>query len=75
MSQFTWYLTSQEFISIYVNVDQQSIYIATDAGRLCRPLIIVEAGRSKVEQKHIEVCCCTQSKLNGVGAYYWLTDI
>ena len=31
----------QEFVSIHINVSQRSIYIASDGGRLVRPLILV----------------------------------
>jgi len=43
----------QEFVSIYINVQQNSIYIASDGGRLVRPLIIVEKQKSKITQQHI----------------------
>ncbi|KAG8200108.1 hypothetical protein JTE90_001961 [Oedothorax gibbosus] len=43
-----------EFISIYPQHSQHCIYIATDGGRLCRPYIIVENGKPKVTDKHIE---------------------
>ena len=33
-----------EFVSIYLNEKQSSVYIATDGGRVCRPLLIVENG-------------------------------
>nr|ALK02064.1 RNA polymerase III second largest subunit [Wickerhamiella domercqiae] len=33
-----------EFVSIWCNAHQQSIQIATDGGRICRPLIIVGSG-------------------------------
>lgn len=43
-----------EFISIYCNQHQKSIHIATDAGRICRPLIIVENGQSLVRPHHLQ---------------------
>jgi len=36
-----------EFISIYHHANTKSVIIASDAGRLCRPLIIVEQGKMK----------------------------
>ncbi|CAI8495521.1 unnamed protein product [Hanseniaspora opuntiae] len=42
-----------EFISIYVNQQQTAVHIATDGGRICRPLIIVENGKSKVLPEHL----------------------
>ncbi len=43
-----------EFISIFVNDHQAAVHIATDGGRICRPLIIVTNGKSKVEAKHLK---------------------
>ncbi|KAJ5887576.1 DNA-directed RNA polymerase III subunit RPC2 [Penicillium taxi] len=43
-----------EFVSIFINHHQSAVHIATDDGRICRPLIIVENGRSKVERHHLE---------------------
>ena len=42
------------FTSIFIHQQQRSINIASDGGRVCRPLIIVEGGISKVQQKHID---------------------
>ncbi|EUD64425.1 DNA-directed RNA polymerase III subunit RPC2 [Plasmodium inui San Antonio 1] len=42
-----------QFVSIYDNFLHKAIYISTDGGRLCRPLIIVENGKSKLCQEHI----------------------
>jgi DNA-directed RNA polymerase III subunit RPC2 len=36
------------FVSIFINHDHASVHIATDEGRICRPLIIVEKASSKV---------------------------
>lgn len=44
----------QEFVSLTVADSQRSIYIASDGGRLVRPLIIVENGNSKVQQRDID---------------------
>ena len=44
----------QEFVSIYINSHQNSINIASDGGRLVRPLILVEKGQLKLKQSHIE---------------------
>ncbi|SCN58913.1 DNA-directed RNA polymerase III subunit RPC2, putative [Plasmodium chabaudi chabaudi] len=43
-----------EFVSIYDNFLHNAIYISTDGGRLCRPLIIVENGKSKLLNSHIK---------------------
>ena len=43
-----------EFVSVYLHETQKTVYLATDGGRVCRPLIIVEDGISKLEKKHID---------------------
>ncbi|KAJ3073113.1 DNA-directed RNA polymerase III core subunit ret1 [Podochytrium sp. JEL0797] len=40
-------------VSIYRSIPQQTIYISSDGGRVCRPLIIVEKGKSKVTATEI----------------------
>ncbi|AGO12973.1 AaceriADL275Cp [[Ashbya] aceris (nom. inval.)] len=42
-----------EFISIYTNSHQKAVHIATDGGRICRPLIIVRNGKSMVTAGHL----------------------
>ncbi len=42
-----------EFVSIHSNSHQQAVHIASDAGRICRPMIIVEKRRPKVTSEHI----------------------
>jgi len=44
-----------EFVSIYTNHHHRAVHIACDGGRICRPLIIVENGRSKVVSGHVTV--------------------
>ena len=41
------------FVSIYTNNVQKSINISSDSGRVCRPLIIVENGKSLVTEYEI----------------------
>lgn len=48
-----------EFVSIYVNIQQQIIHIACDGGRICRPLIIVENEQSRVRESHMRVSYCS----------------
>ncbi|CAB4402484.1 unnamed protein product [Rhizophagus irregularis] len=43
-----------EFVSIYVNHHHNAVHIASDGGRVCRPLIIVENRIPKVTTKHIQ---------------------
>ncbi|KAM0786053.1 DNA-directed RNA polymerase III subunit [Microbotryomycetes sp. NB124-2] len=44
-----------EFVSIYVNTQQQAIHIASDGGRICRPMIIVEDCVPRVKDIHIKL--------------------
>ena len=45
-----------EFISIFTNTHQTAVHIATDGGRVCRPLIIIDENtrQPKVEAWHLE---------------------
>ncbi|KXN92694.1 DNA-directed RNA polymerase III subunit RPC2, partial [Leucoagaricus sp. SymC.cos] len=43
-----------EFVSIYVNHHHRAVHIASDGGRICRPMIIVENGRPRVTSEHIK---------------------
>ncbi|KAF2205424.1 beta and beta-prime subunits of DNA dependent RNA-polymerase [Delitschia confertaspora ATCC 74209] len=43
-----------EFASITINHHYNAVHIATDEGRICRPLIIVENGREKVTARHLK---------------------
>lgn len=45
-----------EFVSVYIHDGQRAVYIATDGGRVCRPLIIVdeESGLPVMKQCHLE---------------------
>lgn len=43
-------------MSIHLNPSHRCIYIASDSGRICRPLIIVNNGKPIVTEKHIKVC-------------------
>ncbi|KAL1363684.1 hypothetical protein AAHE18_03G165200 [Arachis hypogaea] len=47
-----------EFVSIYVNEKQtclqHCVYIASDGGRVCRPLVIADKGISRVKDDHME---------------------
>jgi DNA-directed RNA polymerase III subunit RPC2 len=33
-----------EFVSVYLNAVQKAVYIASDGGRVCRPLLVLENG-------------------------------
>lgn len=43
-----------EFVSIYINHNHNGVHIATDEGRICRPMIVVENGKSKVTVRFLE---------------------
>lgn len=45
-----------EFVSVYLHDGQKAVHIATDGGRVCRPLIIVDGKTSlpRLKQVHIE---------------------
>ncbi|KNG83561.1 putative DNA-directed RNA polymerase III, beta subunit, partial [Aspergillus nomiae NRRL 13137] len=43
-----------EFVSIYINHHQRAVHVATDDGRICRPLIVVENGKTRVRAHHLK---------------------
>ncbi|KAI5367695.1 Putative DNA-directed RNA polymerase, subunit 2, hybrid-binding domain, RNA polymerase, beta subunit [Septoria linicola] len=43
-----------EFVSIFINHHHNGVHIATDEGRVCRPLIVVEKSKSKVTTRFLE---------------------
>ena len=45
-----------EFVSVYLHEAQRAVHIATDGGRVCRPLIIVDhdTGQPRLKQCHVE---------------------
>ncbi|KAK2995065.1 hypothetical protein RJ640_028235, partial [Escallonia rubra] len=43
-----------EFVSIFVNEKQRCVYIASDSGRVCRPLVIADKGVSRIKERHIK---------------------
>src|SRR5579859_940575 len=43
-----------EFVSIFINHHHNSVHIATDEGRICRPLIVVEKKLSKVTTRYLK---------------------
>ena len=42
------------FVSIHLNAAHQAIYIATDGGRLSRPLVVVEKGKPLLTKSHLQ---------------------
>lgn len=43
-----------EFVSIFINHHHSAVYIATDEGRICRPLIVVENCSSKCTKRYLK---------------------
>ncbi|KAL5799487.1 hypothetical protein ACOSQ4_032371 [Xanthoceras sorbifolium] len=43
-----------EFVSVFVHEKQQCVYIASDGGRVCRPLVIADKGISKIKEQHMK---------------------
>ncbi|KAL6720160.1 DNA-directed RNA polymerase III complex subunit Rpc2 [Lecanora helva] len=43
-----------EFVSVSLNGHQNVVHIATDEGRICRPLIIVKEGKSRVTARSLQ---------------------
>ncbi|CAK7336461.1 unnamed protein product [Dovyalis caffra] len=42
-----------EFVSVFVNEKQRAVYIASDGGRVCRPLVIADKGISRIKEHHM----------------------
>lgn len=42
-----------EFVSVYLHQGQRGVYIATDGGRVCRPLLVCDAGRLLLTEEHM----------------------
>ena len=42
-----------EFVSVYLQHD--TVQIASDGGRVCRPLVICDKGVSRVREEHMQV--------------------
>lgn len=43
-----------EFVSVFVNEKQHCVYIASDGGRVCRPLVIADKGVSRIKEHHMK---------------------
>lgn len=43
-----------EFVSVYVNTVQKAVYIASDGGRVCRPLLVVQNGAPLLRVEHMQ---------------------
>eukprot|EP00252_Welwitschia_mirabilis_P002829 TRINITY_DN12826_c0_g1_i1.p1 TRINITY_DN12826_c0_g1~~TRINITY_DN12826_c0_g1_i1.p1 ORF type:complete len:928 (-),score=181.14 TRINITY_DN12826_c0_g1_i1:493-3177(-) len=43
-----------EFVSVFVNEKQHCVYVASDGGRVCRPLVIADNGVSRINELHMK---------------------
>ncbi|KAJ3672618.1 hypothetical protein LUZ60_007339 [Juncus effusus] len=43
-----------EFVSVFVHEKQNCVYVASDGGRVCRPLVIADNGVSRVKEHHMK---------------------
>lgn len=43
-----------EFVSVFVNEKQHCVYIASDGGRVCRPVVIADKGKSRIKEHHMK---------------------
>ena len=48
----------KEFVSVYMQ--HHTVHIASDGGRVCRPLIICDHGVPRVKEGHLQVMCRVQ---------------
>lgn len=58
-----------EFVSIFGQHD--SVHIASDGGRVCRPLIICENGRPKVTSEHTAKVSAPTSHFPPINHHMW----
>ena len=55
------------YVSVFAQ--QDAVYLACDGGRVCRPLIVCDAGRPRVTSEHMQAtsrkvpCCLTEGVL------------
>lgn len=42
-----------EFVSVYLHPVQRAVYVASDGGRVCRPLVVVQGGKSMLHAAHM----------------------
>ncbi|XP_027925125.1 DNA-directed RNA polymerase III subunit 2 isoform X2 [Vigna unguiculata] len=43
-----------EFVSVFVHNKQHCVYLASDGGRVCRPLVIADKGVSRIKEHHMK---------------------
>jgi len=61
-------LGAGEFVSVYFHPEQRAVHIATDGGRVCRPLILVDeaTGMPKLKQRHLEALSLGTMDIKGL---------
>ena len=65
-----------EFVSVYLNTIQQAVYIASDGGRVCRPLLVLGPnGQLKLTQEHIDGLAHIQEEFLGSRMKSYKSDI
>jgi DNA-directed RNA polymerase III subunit RPC2 len=42
-----------EFVSVYLHSVQKAVYVASDGGRVCRPLLVIQNGRPMLTAAHM----------------------
>ncbi|CAM9294718.1 unnamed protein product [Chrysoparadoxa australica] len=47
-----------EFVSVYLHTRRRAVYIASDGGRVCRPLLVVEHGKTCLKPEHMAMLEC-----------------
>ncbi|CAN0359235.1 unnamed protein product, partial [Hapterophycus canaliculatus] len=55
-----------EFVSVYLHSVRRAVYIASDGGRVCRPLLVVENGRTRLSKTHLDQMALGVLSLQGV---------
>ena len=64
-----------EFVSVYINNHHRTVLIASDGGRICRPMIIVDNGKPRVTIDHVAVSgCFSKQRLLNLDASYIATQ-
>ncbi|KRY30380.1 DNA-directed RNA polymerase III subunit RPC2 [Trichinella spiralis] len=52
-----------KFVNLFLNEEQRTLYVSCDGGRICRPYIIVENGKSLLQHHHLRELACGKRNL------------
>ncbi|KRX46053.1 DNA-directed RNA polymerase III subunit RPC2 [Trichinella murrelli] len=52
-----------KFVNLFLNEEQRTLYVSCDGGRICRPYIIVENGKSLLQNHHLRELACGKRNL------------